>query len=136
MCECGCTGNDDRYQLAGPNDSVYLITMRGACVNCDGSDVVLIEHFKDNNALRDWCCGELPPILPLVQWIDTQGVQITTGRLKDEFIKKLNNHLVGLKSDDLADEPGMPLDEIAAEEILDEMYNDTTFRPTVLKTTI
>ena len=132
MCECGCRQNDTRYTLPGPNGSVYLISLIQACRNCDGPSGIEIDQFTSEADLLQWCC-EMPPSLPVqFESHGHKGTNIETGFLGHEFKAALKGHLIGLKSDDLADEPGQGLDEFAVEEILDEMYDSAQFRPQVI----
>ena len=131
MCECGCIGTDVYYTLAGPGASIYLVTLSRACKECDAPDAVTIEQFASRKDLKSWCCGELPPSLPLKHWNHSNGVAILTGRRHDEFIKAQLSNLIGVVSDDLTDKPSEGLDSTAAEVILDEMYPDSIFQPTL-----
>jgi hypothetical protein len=126
--------NDDRYILPGPSNSFYLFSLSAACRNCDGPDGITIEWFDNMRALREWLAGaELPPQLCFADWPDTKGLCIVTGRTKDEFVKALKGNLVGADANSFVDESSGICDEIAAETILEEMYEDTTFQPQVVK---
>ena len=134
MCECGCRQNDTRYTLPGPTGSVYLISLIQACRNCDGPSGIEIDQFKSEADLLQWCF-EMPPFLPVqFESHGHMGTNITTGFLSHEFKAALKGHLIGLNTDDDRDDDvDHGLDEIAVEEILDEMYDSAQFRPQVIK---
>jgi hypothetical protein len=115
--------------LTGPDESIYLVSLIQACRNCDGPAGIEIDLFPSKKALLEWCF-EMPPELPLdIEVYGHKGVNIATGFLAHEFTEALKSHLIGLVSDDFAENPGDGLDEIAADEVLDEMYADSTFTP-------
>lgn len=109
MCECGCSMNNETYRLPGPKG-------------------MMIERFKNEASLEKYAF-ELPPELPLEKWPESMGCAIITGFRKHEFAKSLKSGLVGLKSDEFADKPGAGLDEIAAETILEDLYDESTVTP-------
>lgn len=128
MCECGCSINNECYILPGPGGKVYLITFQGACVNCDGPACVMIERFANKKALKEYAF-ELPPELPLEKCPESMGCAIITGHCKDEFVKAMKPGLIGLKSEEFADKPGDGLDDLSAETILEDMYDESTVTP-------
>lgn len=132
MCECGCTMNNEYYLLPAPRGEVYLITFSRPCVDCDAPAGISIERFKSKSIIEHYM-GELPPELPMEKWPESFGVCIATGYLRHEFVKAMKGNLIGLKSDDYADKPGDGLDKIAAETILEDMYDDSTFTPTLVQ---
>jgi hypothetical protein len=124
--------NDDKFVLPGPNNSVYLLTFRGACKNCDGSDEIIIERFANKRAVRDYLCwapDEYPETIKLEKWPESHGVCIITGKLQHEFVEALKGQLIGMKPADFVDKPNGVIDENAADAILEEMYDDSTTRP-------
>lgn len=120
--------NNDAYRLPGPNGAVYLITFQRACTNCDGSSSVIIERFASIASLKEYAF-DLPPELPLEKWPESMGCAIITGHRKHQFVKALKDSLIGLKSDDFADKKGDGLDGIAAETILEDMYDESVVTP-------
>jgi hypothetical protein len=128
MCECGCSMNNNTYRLPGPGGSVYLITFQRACTNCDASSGLTIEKFESEAALEEYAF-ELPPELPLEKWPESMGCAVITGHRKHEFVKALKSGLIGLKSDDFADNKGDGLDETAAETILEDLYDESVVTP-------
>lgn len=133
MCECGCVGNDDRYTLKGPNKSLYIIHLHGGCTNCDSSPGLMIEHvLKTDVMYNEFRNGEfIDGELPFINGADRKFCPITTGFRKHEFIKKMTDWLVGIDSEELGDE-GV-VDEAGAEVILEEMYEDSLVKPTVIE---
>jgi hypothetical protein len=121
MCECGCTSNDLRYWFPAPDNDVYIITLTRGCVECDGASGVSIERISKGDMLwkdrRDYLDGKLK----FEKWPDSRGVAIITGMLKHEFVKALAPHLIAT---DLHE-----LDEIGAEVLLEEAYNDSVVKP-------
>lgn len=57
------------------------------------------------------------------KWSDSEGVAIVTGLMRHEFVKALTPHLVGLE------DGGDVLDEIGAEVLLEEAYDDSVVKP-------
>jgi hypothetical protein len=136
MCECGCSGNADHYVLPGPNRSVYLITLQSACINCDGPDGITIELFPSKRAVREYLCwadDEFPETVPLDKWPCSKGACISTGRTKGEFIETMKKQFVGFQPKGLLDEGQDAFDENAAEVIVEEMYEDSTMRPKLVR---
>lgn len=128
MCECGCPGSWQRYTFPGPGGSIYLLTLAGACENCDAPSGVSIERLKRGAWLRKYVEENPDHIdgpLKFESWPNqgSEGVGIVTGFRKHEFIKALLPHLVGL-----SDEDGK-IDECGADVILEEMYSDAVVKP-------
>lgn len=121
MCECGCTSNDLRYWFPAPGKKLYMLTLSNACVDCDAPSGVTIEligpndiHYKNR---EDYTDGELK----FADWSDTKGVAIVTGFRRHEFIKAITPHLIDTDLDEL--------DEIGAEVLLEEAYEDSVVKP-------
>ena len=133
MGECGCTMNDDRYTLPGPGKSIYLITLSAGCVDCDGPAGVSIERISPDSILyREYKRGEFTDgELKLEKWPDSEGVAIATGMRKHEFVKAVGKHLVGVSANDIG-ENGV-IDEIGAEVIAEEMFDDSQVKPSIVK---
>lgn len=134
MCECGCIGNDQKYRLPGPGEAIYLISLSVACENCDAPSGVSIELLQPSSAtFKEYTADEMYGVEPLElnDWPDSKGVGIVTGMLKDEFIKAMVPHLVGVDSRKLG-ENGV-LDEVGAEVIVEEMYADSWLQPAIVK---
>lgn len=124
MCECGCTSNDERFLFPAPGGKVYMLTLSRGCASCDSPSGVIIErisksdiHAKEPDLYTD---GELK----FETWNDTEGVAIVTGLRKHEFVNALKESLVGVE----VGEDGA-LDEIGAEVILEEAYDDSVVKP-------
>lgn len=124
MCECGCTSNDLRYWFPAPDNEVYILTLTRGCVECDGPSGVSIERISKSDMLwkdrRDYLDGKLK----FEKWSDSHGVAIITGMLKHEFVKALTPHLTGTE---LGDDGS--IDEIGAEVLLEEAYEDSVVKP-------
>ena len=134
MCECGCVGNDDKYTLPGPGESIYVLRLAGECVDCDAPPGIVIELLYPGDAEFEEAAvngmyGYRP--LTLNDWPDSKGASIVTGMRKHEFIKAMLPHLVGVDSRKLG-ENGV-LDEVGADVIAEEMYEDSQTRPFVVK---
>lgn len=133
MCECGCTMNDTIYTLPGPRQTLYVIRLSGACVSCDGPPGVTIEQYRPGqfhyDYYRDPEHSNGP--LPLERWSDGLGAAIVCGMRKHEFVRATKQHLVGVSSDEMG-EKGR-IDAGGAEIILEEMYEDATSRPALVK---
>lgn len=129
MGECGCTSNDERYKFPGPGKSFYILTLSGGCLSCDAPPGVSIEHIKPGTHLheyyseRDYYDGPLK----FEKWSDSEGVGIVTGMTRQEFVAATQKHLIGVNSKDLGEDGAF--DEMGAEVLLDEMYEDATARP-------
>jgi hypothetical protein len=127
MCECGCTANDKRYLFPAPGNEVYMLTLSGGCVECDGPAGVTIERMSKSNIYwkrrGDFTDGQLK----FEKWSDSEGVAIITGLLRHEFIKALSPQLVGTNIKDMAN--GEVIDEIDAEVILEEMFEASVVEP-------
>jgi hypothetical protein len=132
MCECGCTMSDDKYRLPGPGKSFYLVTLAGMCKNCDAPPGVTIELIEPTNSMYREYKGDDYGVSPLKleKWADSLGVAIITGMRQHEFVKATQSHLIGLNSHDFG---GPKLDQIAAETILEELYDDSQVRPTLVE---
>jgi len=129
MCECGCVANDRRYSFPGPGKSFYILTLSGGCVECDAPSGITIEHIKPGMFMFDKVHREefLDGELKFEKWPDSEGVAIVTGLLRHEFIKALTPHLSG-SLNNLCDDEG-PIDEIGAEVVLEEAYEDSVVKP-------
>jgi hypothetical protein len=117
--------------MRGPRRTVYLVTFQRACTNCDGPSGITIEKFDSAEKLKEYRGGyDIPPAIEFAQWPESLGVAIITGHRKHEFVKALKNQLMGIDSKDFGKGP---LDEIAAETILEEMYEDSVVTPELVK---
>lgn len=128
MCECGCTSGNQSYMLPGPKRSVYLLTFQPACTDCDGPTAVIVQRYPNRKEVES-LMGDMPPELPMMEvynWLETT---VITGKTKGEFIRDCRNMLIGIDPMDMADEESGTWDDAAADEILDEMYGDTTTTP-------
>ena len=133
MCECGCTGNDERYLFPGPGKSHYVLTLHGGCVDCDSPSGFTIERIDSTNTLwKEFNRGEfLTGNLKFEKWPDSVGMAVVTGMLRHEFIKSTRDHLIGIDANDFGDNDGL-IDGDGADVILEEMYDDATFRPRIV----
>jgi hypothetical protein len=126
MCECGCTMNDVRYSLDGPMPTLrYLVTLSGACVNCDAPAGVSIERISPESVY--WSDEYTEGPLPLSDWGDSMGAAIVCGYRKHEFTAAMSRHLIGVSSDELGE--GGRIDEVGADVLAEEMYDDAQIRP-------
>lgn len=134
MCECGCTMNDRRYRLPAPGKSFYLVKLSGACVDCDAPPGITIELVEPTHTLyRDYKRGDFETMpLKLEKWVDTKGVAIRTGMQQRQFVEAMAKHLVGLDSKEMGGGDGR-IDDVGAETIAEEMYEDSTTVPTLVK---
>ena len=84
MGECGCTMNDNRYRLAGPGGTFYVVTLSGNCLDCDSSTGITIEHITPSHPLWEEYGrgGYIDGPLPLEKWADGKGVAIVCGMRK------------------------------------------------------
>ena len=127
MCECGCTSNDLRYWFPSPGKQVYLLTLSKGCIDCDAPSGVSIELIDKSSYMfqnrEDYLDGELK----FEDWCDSKGVAIVTGLRRHEFVKALQEHLIGVSSDEMG-ENGV-IDESGAEVILEEMFKDSQVKP-------
>lgn len=132
MGECGCTTNDRRYRIPGPDKTFYLLTLSGACENCDAPPGITIEVITPEHTLyREYKRGEFNDgQLKFEKWRDSRGVAIVCGMRKHEFVKAILPHLIGLDSKELGDEG--KLDEAGAEVVIEEMYDDSQTRPAIV----
>lgn len=136
MCECGCSSNDERYTFPAPSrDAFYMLTIAAACPDCDAPPGISIELIDKTNVLwKDYKRGEfIDGKLKFEKWPDSKGVAIVTGMRRHEFVKAVAKHLIGTKANDLADENGL-FDDVAAETIAEELYEDSLTRPHFPKT--
>lgn len=121
MCECGCTSNDHRYWFPARGNEVYILTLSGGCTECDAPSGVSIERISQGSSLwkdrRDYLDGKLK----FEKWPDSHGVAIVAGMRRHEFIKALTPHLIETDLDEL--------DEIGAEVLLEEAYEDSVVKP-------
>lgn len=124
MCECGCTSNDLRYWFPAPGNNVYILTLSHGCTDCDAPSGITIERIdKKSNLWRDredYLDGELE----FSKWPDSEGAVVITGMLKHEFVKALTPHLIETDLDEL--------DEIGAEVLLEEAYEDSVTKPRIV----
>lgn len=130
MCECGCTTNDKRYTFPGPGNSFYLLTLTRGCKSCDGPSGVSIEHIKPGMFLYSKKHREyfVNGKLKFEKWPDSEGVAIITGFLQHEFVKAIAPYLVDTKLDEL--------DQIGAEVLLEEAYEDSVVEPHFPKSSV
>lgn len=125
MCECGCTSNDERYWFPAPGSCVYLLTITRGCVDCDAAAGVSIELITKSDFRkyhREFVDGELK----FEDWSDSRGVAIVTGFRKHEFVKAMLPNFVGTE---LTMFEGGVIDEVSAEVLLEEAYEDSVVRP-------
>lgn len=137
MCECGCAANDKHYRFPGPyrGTSFYLLTLSPSCTSCDAPAGIAIRHIKPGEFNHKWFSDpeNVDGTLPLEMWGDgSAGVGIKTGMLRSEFIAATKSHLVGIDSKDFADEGKRKIDDDGADAIIEEMYDDAQFRPTLI----
>lgn len=124
MCECGCTSNDERYLFQAPGNMVYMLTISGGCTECDAPPGITIErlaksdlHYQERDVYTN---GELK----FEKWAYSEGVALITGFRKHEFVAGLKAVIVGAGPFD-----GGAIDEIDAEVLLEEAYEDSIVRP-------
>lgn len=121
MCECGCTSNNLLYWFPAPDDDVYILTITGGCVHCDGPAGISIERIDKSHMLwkhrRDFLDGKLR----FAKWPESRGCAIVTGMLQHEFVKAITPHLIGTDLEEI--------DEIAAGVLLEEAYGDSVVKP-------
>lgn len=136
MCECGCELNAERYSFAGPGKSFYVLTLRGECLNCDAPPGISIEVIEPGHCLFDeYRRGEFTDgLLKFEKWPDNMGVAIVTGMRRHEFVKAMASHLVGLAVEDFSERG--KIDRISAETILEEMYEDSQTKPTLVEPSV
>lgn len=132
MCECGCVSSRRRYRFPAPGKCTYLLTLIPHCVDCNWPSAVSIELVEPSGWLyreiRDGDC--LVGDLPFEKWPDSQGVLVECGHMKNGFIDLLRRHLIGVSSDELGTD-GL-IDDVGADVILEEMYEDAQFSPRVV----
>lgn len=135
MCECGCVANDKKFKFPANGKSFYLLTLSTACMNCDAPPGISIELIESGHGLyEEYSAGDsdyLEGDLPFEKWPDSKGVAIVCGMTRSEFIKAMSSHLIGIDSNELGDD-GV-LDDVAAETILEEMYENSQVRPYIPK---
>lgn len=129
MCECGCTGNDKQYSMPGPNGSIYVVILHGGCLSCDSPAGIAIEYVEPSDGLfEEYRSGDyIDGPMPFEQWPDCKGAAIVVGYRKHEFVAAVQSHLIGVSSDDMG--IGGAIDELGAEVIAEEMYEDARFCP-------
>lgn len=128
MCECGCVSNDEKYILPAPKKSLYIITLSGACTNCDVPPGICIERIDKNNILyKEYLRGDFGTKLKLEDWQDSYGKCIITGYTKDKFVKSALKHLIGISSVEMGEDGR--IDEFGAEVIAEDMYEDAQVFP-------
>lgn len=125
--------NDDRFTFPGPRKSFYLLTLSGGCADCAAGPGFSIELIEPSHTLyKDYKRGHFnTEKLAFEDWPDSKGVAIITGPRRHEFVKSVLQHLVGVSSDELGENG--KIDEIGAEVILEEMYEDAMFRPVLVE---
>ena len=134
MCECGCVSNDDKFSFPAPGKSLYILTLSGACKNCDAPAGVCIEMIAPDNVLyKEYKRGDfLNGPLEFEQWPDSKGIAVITGMRTHEFVEAMRNHLVGIDSRKLGDDSGR-IDTAGADVIAEEMYDDSQAMPQLSK---
>lgn len=134
MCECGCISNDRKYWLPAPGQRLYIITLSGHCTNCDAPAGITIECIEESNLLyrssRRIEFGVQK--LELQDWPDSKGVAIVTGFRKHEFVSAIKQHLVGQGFDALGIDDNGVVDDVGAECLLEELYEDSQVRPKIV----
>ncbi len=132
MGECGCTMNDNKYTLPGPGKSFYLVSLSGGCVDCDAPPGVTIELIKPGDPLyAEYKSGEyVDGPMTLSNWGDSKGVAIITGHRRHEFVKETLSHLNGLEVKHFVDHGR--IGKTGAETILEEMYEDSRVKPSIV----
>jgi hypothetical protein len=125
--------SDDRYTIPGPGRSFYVLSLAGACTNCDAPPGFTIELIEPGNSLyREYKRGDFnTEPLKFEKWADSKGIAVITGMRKHEFVGATKGHLIGVNSKDFG-ERGR-IDRIGAETILEEMYDDSQTKPAVVK---
>lgn len=137
MCECGCTGNADRYKFPAPNGAFYLLSLYPHCTNCDVPSGFTIELIEPGTHQFQYWTEDFPDgingELPFENWerTESKGVSIVCGLRVEEFIEKLKSHLIGVDSNELGDD-GV-IDEDGADVIVEEMYEDAQVQPALVK---
>lgn len=130
MCECGCVANDRRYTFQGPEGFMYVLTLSNGCVSCDAGSYITIEKISMVQFRRERREGFFDGGLELRPWRGAaQGVAIITGHRKHEFVKALLPQLVGFSIGGMCDNDA--LDEVGAEVLLEDLYDDARFKPYV-----
>lgn len=132
MCECGCVLNDRRYTFPAPDGAFYLLSLSGCCVNCDAPSGVTIERCDVGSFNHGYYSNPdyIDGPLPFEKWSDSVCVAIVTGMDRSEFIKSTKQHLIGVDSSDIGE--CYVIDDIGAETILEEMYEDAQLRPSLV----
>lgn len=132
MCECGCVSSDRHFRFPASGDSFYILTLQGACVDCDGAPSIRIELVEPSNTLyEEYVRGDfLDGDLAFEECPDSKAVSIVCGMRRHEFVKAMMAHLVGVDSSELGEDG--TIDEAGAEVILEEMYEDSQTQPRVL----
>lgn len=133
MCQCGCMENDERLTLPGPGESFYVISLYSGCADCDNPAGVTIELITPKDTLyKDYKAGEfIDGPLKMKNWRGSKGAAIITGMTKEQFVKATLSHLIGVDSNEFSGDGG--LDKIAAETILEELYDDSQVKPFVVR---
>lgn len=129
MGECGCTLNDYKYLLPGPGENFYVVTLSAGCVDCDAPSGITIELIKRGDFMftDDHRVEFTDGMLRLEKWSDSEGVAIVTGFRRHEFVAKLKSYLIGVSAKDMGENG--KIDEVGAEVILEEMYDDSVVMP-------
>lgn len=130
MGECGCPGMWKRYRFPGPKKSFYLLTLSGPCTNCDAPSGISIELCMPGSHSFDYYSKDYPDALDGELKFPITGlpiVAIVTGMDSCDFIRVCQEHLVGVRSDEMGENGAIDL--MGAEVILEEMYEDACFAP-------
>lgn len=131
MCECGCTMNETRYHLPGPDKTFYLVRLYPGCIACDAPAGVSIEKMRHDNPNHADLYKYSDGPLPMAAWADgVSGAAIVTGMLRHEFVAALTPHLTTLYIPHYLENG--KIDDIGAEVILEEMYDDAQTSPHVV----
>jgi hypothetical protein len=133
MCECGCTMRDEKYTLPAPMGAIYVITVSGACVDCDAPIGMCVERIDPGRILyKEYLRGDFTSgRLKLEDWSDSKGAAFIAGMRKHEFVKAISKHLVGVSSAEMGEDG--KIDEIGAEVIAEEMYDDAQIHPHLVR---
>lgn len=133
MCECGCPETWTRYRFPAPNGSFYVLTLMGTCTNCDGASGFRIELCKPGSHEYEYYTDDCPDAIDgELHFTKPHGcVHFDTGVQKHKFVESLLSHLVGVDSREMG-EDGV-IDKYGAEVILEEMYEDSQVKPTMVQ---
>lgn len=92
----------------------------------------MIEKIGPKHSLyQEYLAGDFnTKVLKFEKWIESMGVAITSGMRQHEFVSRTKNHLIGIRIKDFGQRG--KIDQIGAETILEEMYDDSQVKPSVV----